>query len=76
MSLSPREKEVLSLIASGLTLNQIARKLGISYGTAQDYRNRTFEKLGATSSAHAVALAFMAEVELQILSLFAPQKNG
>lgn len=76
MSLSPREKEVLGLIASGFTLYQIARKLGIGYSTAQDYRNRAFEKLGATSSAHAVALAFLAGIELSILSLFAPQKNG
>ena len=75
MSLSPREKEVLSLVASGFTLNQVARRLGVSLGTVQEYRNRTFEKLGATSSAHAVALAFKADVELQILSVFVHQKN-
>jgi len=55
---------------------QVARRLHISYGTAQDYRNRVFDKLGATSSAHAVALALLAGVELSVLSLFAPQKNG
>ncbi len=76
-SLSPREQEVLSLIASGLTLYQIARRLGIGYGTAKGYRSQVFEKLGAASSAHAVALAMIAGVELSILSIFAPpQKDG
>jgi len=75
MTLSPREREVLGLIASGLTLYQIARRLGMSYGTAQQYRNRAFEKLGAVSSAHAVALAFVAGVDLPISPLFVVQKN-
>lgn len=72
MSLSPREKEVLSLIASGFTLHQIARKLGISTGCAEQYRSRAFGKLGAVSSPHAVALAFLSGLRLDILSYFDP----
>jgi DNA-binding CsgD family transcriptional regulator len=70
MSLSPREKEVLSLIASGLTLEQAARRLSISVRSADQYKSRAFEKLGAVSSPHAVALAMRTGVDLEILSFF------
>ena len=72
MNLSSREKQVLSLIASGLTLKQAARKLGISVGCAKQYRDRTFGKLGAVSSPHAVALALLTGISLEICSLFDP----
>ncbi len=70
MSLSPREKEVLSLIASGLTLEQAARKLCISVRCADQYRGRAFGKLGAVSSPHAVALALRTGIELEIIAIF------
>lgn len=54
--LSDQERKVLHLMACGYTIGQIARLLRISYYTAEDYRRRAFEKLGAVSAPHAVAL--------------------
>jgi DNA-binding NarL/FixJ family response regulator len=43
--LSPREREVLSLIAGGKTTKEIAGVLGISVKTADSHRTRLMEKL-------------------------------
>lgn len=43
---TPREIEVLKLIASGLSTKQIAVSLGISFKTASCHRSRLMEKLG------------------------------
>ncbi len=42
--LSTREREVLSLYASGLSLKQVAYNLGIAQGTAKDYIDRVRTK--------------------------------
>ncbi len=42
--LSAREREVLSLYASGLSLKQVAYSLGIAQGTAKDYIDRVRTK--------------------------------
>lgn len=55
--LSPRETEVLRLLAAGLANKQIAHQLGISETTVKGYLSQLFEKLGAADRAHAVALA-------------------
>lgn len=44
-TLSPREREVLSLIAGGKTTKEIASVLGISVKTADSHRTRLMEKL-------------------------------
>jgi len=44
--LSPREQQVLRLIACGLVNKQIAARLGISIDTVRTHRNRLMEKLG------------------------------
>jgi DNA-binding NarL/FixJ family response regulator len=44
-SLTPREIEVLTLVANGLTSQQIAVRLGISVKTVQAYRANVMEKL-------------------------------
>lgn len=43
--LSPREREVLQLIAEGKTTKEVARLLGISLKTAESHRTRIMEKL-------------------------------
>jgi two-component system uhpT operon response regulator UhpA len=43
-NLSPREREVLSLYASGLSLKQVASMMGIANGTAKDYIDRVRSK--------------------------------
>lgn len=55
--LTPREEEVLSLIARGLTNRQIAEQLFISVNTVETHRRHLLEKLGARSRAELVAHA-------------------
>jgi DNA-binding NarL/FixJ family response regulator len=44
-TLSPREREVLRLIAEGKTTKEIASLLGLSVKTADSHRTRLMEKL-------------------------------
>lgn len=55
--LSERELEVLRLIDSGLTNQEIARKLTVQVSTVKKHINRLFAKLAATHRAQAVARA-------------------
>jgi DNA-binding CsgD family transcriptional regulator len=55
--LSPREREVLSLVAAGADLLQIADELTISHATVRTHLGNAHRKLGAHNRAHAVALA-------------------
>jgi len=54
---SPREHEVLSLAAQGLTNKEIAYRLGISERTVQFHINSIFNKTTTNSRTEAVALA-------------------
>lgn len=55
--LTPRETEVLSLLAEGLGNRAIGGRLGISEHTAKFHVNAILGKLGAQSRAEAVAVA-------------------
>ena len=55
--LSGREREVLALLAGGLTSKDVARQLGLSAKTVENHRARVLAKLGAVNTAAAVALA-------------------
>ncbi len=52
-SLTPREIEVLSLLARGLTNRQIASTLHISFRTAKFHVQNVVEKLGVTDRTQA-----------------------
>jgi DNA-binding NarL/FixJ family response regulator len=54
-SLSPREHEVLELVAKGCLFKEIAEKLGVSFGTVHTYCRRIYEKLHVRSRAQAAA---------------------
>ena len=56
-SLSPRESQVLVLLAQGAPNKEIARELGISERTVKAHVTGIFNKLGASSRAEAVAIA-------------------
>jgi DNA-binding CsgD family transcriptional regulator len=55
--LSPREREVLSLFASGLNGRQVAEKLVLSPLTVRTHVRNAIDKLDARTRAHAIALA-------------------
>ena len=54
-NLSPREHEVLELLAQGFLYKEIADKLSISFETVHTYIRRIYEKLHVRSRAQAVA---------------------
>ena len=55
--LTPREWEVLGLLEAGLTNEEIAQRLGISFGTAKYHVAEIISKLGVTSREEAPAAA-------------------
>ena len=55
--LSPRQREILALVAAGRTSKEIAGDLGISESTVNWHLSNVFERLGASSRAEAVAIA-------------------
>jgi len=56
--LTPRELEVLRLIAGGSTTNEIAAELVLSSGTVERHITNIYGKIGARSRADATAYAF------------------
>lgn len=56
-SLTPRQREILALIAAGLENKQIARKLGIGVHTVKTHVSRVLQKLEASSRTEAVVVA-------------------
>jgi two-component system nitrate/nitrite response regulator NarL len=55
--LTPRERDILRSIASGDTVRQTARTLGIAQKTVENIQARLFRKLGVRNRAGAVASA-------------------
>jgi DNA-binding NarL/FixJ family response regulator len=57
-SLTEREKEVVGLVASGLSNHEIARELVVSPLTAKTHVSRAMTKLNARDRAQLVVLAY------------------
>ena len=55
--LSPRERDLLELVAAGLSNKRIARRLGVSINTVKYHLASIFAKLGARTRAEAVSEA-------------------
>lgn len=69
---SRRELQVLQLIGDGKTMAQIATIMSISESTAETHSRNARIKLGASSQAHAVKLAY----ELGLIHLFDLKRDG
>jgi len=63
--LSPREAEVLGLVAHGYTNEQIARELLLSTSTVKNHVGRILSKLGASDRTEAAIMA----IEMGLISL-------
>ncbi|MDH1561213.1 response regulator transcription factor [Pseudomonas sp. MDMC216] len=68
-ALTPRERQVLALVAGGFTNREIGEKLGIATGTAKAHVERVIGKLGVTDRTQAavqgIALGLVAPTERQ-----------
>ena len=67
-TLTPREREVLPLVARGLLNKQAAAQLGISEVTLQIHRSRIMQKMKANSLADLVRMAAKLDIEEQHLA--------
>lgn len=63
--LSPREREVLPLVVSGLLNKQAAAALGISEVTLQIHRRNVMQKMSVSSLADLVRIAERLEIPIQ-----------
>lgn len=62
-TLTPREKEVMRWIITGMLNKQIAYELGTSEKTIKVHRSRVFQKTGVTSVAELVRIAEKVNIE-------------
>ena len=53
-SLSPRERQILELLAKGLVAKEAASELHLSYETVRDYLKTIYQKLHVRSRTEAV----------------------
>lgn len=56
--LTPRQLEVLRLIAEGLTLQEVGERLWLARSTVKTHLSNVMQALGARTRSHAVALAY------------------
>jgi len=57
LGITPRELEILELIAAGLSNREIAERVFVSENTVKTHSSRVFDKLGARRRTQAVHLA-------------------
>ena len=63
--LSPREREIMHLMAEGMTAEQIGTQLGVSVETVRTHVRNVIRKLQARNRVHAIAIALeRGEIEL------------
>jgi ATP/maltotriose-dependent transcriptional regulator MalT len=56
LGITPRELEILQLIAEGLSNKEIAERVFVSENTVKTHSSRVFDKLGARRRTQAVQL--------------------
>lgn len=60
-SLTSKEREVLSLVSTGLTTKEIADRLNISHHTVESHRKNLLRKCQAKNSAELIQKSLVAE---------------
>jgi FixJ family two-component response regulator len=65
-SLTPREREVLPLVVSGLPNRQIAVMIGTSETTVKVHRSQLTRKMGASSLAELVRIAEKMKIDIDV----------
>jgi FixJ family two-component response regulator len=68
-SLTPREQEIIALVASGLMNKQIAAEIGVSEVTVKVHRGNVMRKMGAKSLADLIRMA-------DVLEIYRPRRQG
>jgi len=56
--LTPKEREVLSLMADGFTTKEIAQQLSVSFHTVESHRKNLLTKFKVKNSVHLVSKAW------------------
>jgi DNA-binding CsgD family transcriptional regulator len=72
--LSPRQREILALVAAGRTSKEIAGELGISESTVNWHIANVFARLGASSRAEAVAVVLREDAQLPDAPTTSPKR--
>jgi FixJ family two-component response regulator len=62
-TLSPREREVMALVTSGLMNKQVAAKTGLAESTVKIHRGQVMRKMGAKSLADLIKMAEIIDVQ-------------
>jgi DNA-binding CsgD family transcriptional regulator len=60
-----KEREVLSLVSSGLTTKEIADRLNLSHHTVESHRKNLRKKFQAKNSAELIQKIFAADYQLK-----------
>jgi len=68
-ALTPRERQVLALVAAGRTGKEIAAQLGITLRTARAHRENLGRKLGNSSTAWLTRYAILNGIEADSMNL-------
>jgi DNA-binding NarL/FixJ family response regulator len=63
---SPRQAEIVSLVAGGLGDKQIAQRLGVSVSTVRTHLQRLYRDMGVHSRSRAVATWFQAQADASL----------
>ena len=58
-ALTPRERELVLLVAEGLSNKEVARKLGVTEGTVKIHLHNSYQKLGVANRTTMATLALM-----------------
>jgi DNA-binding CsgD family transcriptional regulator len=80
-TLTPREREVMNGVVSGLLNKEIASELGITERTVKAHRGRAMAKMGAKSSAELIRMLLTIQLngkeeKATVQSMMSPENAG